>query len=94
MTIGRYQIVLEREEWVQDQGGRELRIYFHSGLAVDGGRVESFLLEAVNEYSSAYTDGGDGYLQLPDPRPGHTTLHITNPIIRIDGPWVLPLTTS
>jgi hypothetical protein len=95
LTLGRYQIILESEQWIRDANGSRLRIYFASGPAVDGGRVESWELDDVNSYGFAWVDtgGSDGYLELEDPRPGDITLHIKNPHVVIDGPWQLPLTT-
>jgi hypothetical protein len=93
VTLGRYQIILDSERWVKDANGSSLRVYFRSGPAVDAGRVESWELAGINSYGFVWVDtgGADGYLDLPNPQPGHVTLHLKNPHIVVDGPWELPL---
>lgn len=93
--LGGYTVVLNREKWVDDQNGHNLRIYFTPAAAVDGARIEHWRMDGVNSYEIVWIDGGPGgYLELPNPAPGRAVLHFKDPGVLIDGPWVLSLTTS
>ena len=97
VQLGRYVVVLERAEWFDGPNGHTLRVYFHSGAAIDGGHVTNFELDGVNSYSFVWADPSSvsGYLELLNkPGPGHITLRMKNPHVVVEGPWELPVPAS
>jgi hypothetical protein len=94
VQLGRYVIVLERAGWDDGPNGHTLRVYFHPGPAIDGGRVTNWELDGVNSYGFVWADPStsSGYLELLNkPGPGRITLHIKNPHVVVEGPWELPV---
>ena len=98
LVIGRYPIWLTTGTWVDDgPNGHVFRIGFHTA-PVAGRRLGGWIVDGVGssiiEGPNAIT--GDGWLELmPNPDhsapPGHATMSFTDPIVEVDGPWVLPL---
>jgi hypothetical protein len=94
VQLGRYVVGVERAEWFDGPNGHTLRVYFHSGPAVDGGHVTNFELDGVNSYGFAWADpsSASGYLELLNkPGPGRITLRMKSPHIVVEGPWELPV---
>jgi hypothetical protein len=97
VQLGHYVVVLERAEWFDGPNGHTLRVYFHSGPAVDGGHVTNFELDGVNSYAFVWADpsSASGYLELLNkPGPGRITLRMKNPHVVVEGPWELPVPAS
>jgi hypothetical protein len=97
VQLGRYVVVLERAEWIDGPNGHTLRVYFHPGPAVDGGRVTNWELDGVNSYGFVWADPStvSGYLELLNkPGPGQITLRMKNPHVVIEGPWELSVPAS
>jgi hypothetical protein len=97
VQLGRYVVVLERAEWFDGPNGHTLRVYFHSGPAVDGGHVSHFELDGVNSYAFVWADpsSASGYFELLNkPSPGHITIRIKSPHVVVEGPWELPVPAS
>jgi hypothetical protein len=94
VQLGKYGVVLERAEWFDGPNGHTLRVYFHSGPAVDGGQLTNFELDGVNSYAFVWADpsGASGYLELLNkPAPGRITLRMKTPHVVVEGPWELPV---
>jgi hypothetical protein len=94
VQLGRYVVVIERAEWFDGPNGHTLRVYFHSGPAIDGGQVTNFELDGVNSYGFAWADppSGSGYLELLNkPGAGRITLRMKSPHVAVEGPWELPV---
>src|ERR1700675_3550878 len=94
VQLGNYVVVLERAEWFDGPNGHTLRVYFHSGPAVDGGQLTNFELDGVNSYAFVWAEpsGASGYFELlNNPAPGRITLRLKSPHIVVEGPWELPV---
>jgi hypothetical protein len=96
VRLGRYTVVLEKGEWMDDgPNGRVFRIDYHLGPAIDGGRLERWRIEGIGSYSQVFDqEAGRGSLKLAappgqSPPVGHITMNFTDPVIGIEGPWVL-----
>jgi hypothetical protein len=94
VTLGRYTVRLEKGAWVDDgPNGSVFRIDYHVGPAIDGGRLGRWRIEGNwGQESEQATGRGSLKLMTPpgqSPPVGHVTMNFTDPVIAIDGPWVL-----
>jgi hypothetical protein len=97
LAIGRFPLSLTTGRWVDDANRHVFRIGFHSA-PVAGRLLSSWNLEGVG---SPVIEGpdmrtGDGWMEFAadaghSAPPGHVTLSFSDPVIEVDGPWVLRL---
>ena len=96
LAIGRYPVSLTTGTWVDDgPNGHVFRVGFHS-VPVGGRFLSSWTVDGVGSSVQEGPDvrTGDGWLEFRadaghSAPPGHVTLSFTDPIVEIDGPWVL-----
>jgi hypothetical protein len=90
VRLGRYALVLERVEILSRN---TLQVYFHTGPAVDGGRLWGNFPKQSN--GGSYRDDGTGYFKVNLNALNRLTkrvvLDFENPRVLVEGPWELPL---
>jgi hypothetical protein len=97
LAIGRFPLLLTNGKWVDDANRHVFRIAFHSAQ-VSGRLLSSWNLDGVG---SPVIEGpdlrtGDGWMEFAadaghSAPPGHVTLSFSDPVVEVDGPWVLRL---
>ena len=93
--LGEYDLILERGRWVEDRNGHTLYLDFRPADVVDGGHIEGFDLDRPGSWGIEWLYATQrGTVMIPNAPTGHVRLQLKNPRAVIDGPWVLPLTTS
>ena len=94
VALGRYSVVLEKGAWVDDgPNGHVFRIDYHVGPTIDGGRLGSWRIDGnIGQESDRASGRGSLKLMTPpgqSPPVGHVTMLFTDPVIVIEGPWVM-----